>query len=112
MATTSKTDKDAEPEAEATSSALGTEIAALRADLSELAAHVARIAKTRASGLKSVADAKSGNALATGEATLQEIAGELRSLEDELADATRRRPLTAIGLAALAGYLFGILSRR
>jgi len=62
--------------------------------------------------MKSVADAKANDALATGEATLQEILGELRSLEDEIADATRRRPLTAIGLAALAGYLFGILTRR
>jgi ElaB/YqjD/DUF883 family membrane-anchored ribosome-binding protein len=111
MATTPKPNKDAEPEAEP-STALGTEIAALREDMRDLAAHVARIGKTRASGLKSVADAKAGDAMATGEATLQEIVGELRSLEEELSDATRRRPLTAIGLAALAGYFFGILTRR
>ena len=111
MATTPKTTKDAEPEAEPAGE-FGTEIAALRADMRDLAQHVASIGKARASGLKSVADAKANDALATGEATLQEILGELRSLEDDLADATRRRPLTAIGLAALAGYLFGILTRR
>jgi len=53
MATTPKTTKDAEPEAEPAGE-FGTEIAALRADMRDLAQHVASIGKARASGLKSV----------------------------------------------------------
>ncbi len=37
---------------------------------------------------------------------------ELQSLEDELADATRRRPFASLGLAALVGFLFGVMFRR
>jgi ElaB/YqjD/DUF883 family membrane-anchored ribosome-binding protein len=38
--------------------------------------------------------------------------GELLSLVDELAAATRRRPFASLGLAALVGFLFGVLFRR
>jgi ElaB/YqjD/DUF883 family membrane-anchored ribosome-binding protein len=41
-----------------------------------------------------------------------EIAGEWRRVEDDIADAARRRPWRSLGLAALAGFVLGVLWRR
>jgi ElaB/YqjD/DUF883 family membrane-anchored ribosome-binding protein len=49
---------------------------------------------------------------AKGEETLDDVLAELKSVEDELADATRRKPFAALGLAALVGFLLGVLFRR
>ena len=106
MATTRKEDvaEPAEP--------LNAEIAALRADLTELGSLVARIGRQRAAGLKAAAGETAAGGYAKGEQALDVVLGELRSLEDELADATRRRPFASLGLAALVGFLLGVMFRR
>ena len=91
---------------------LSAEISALRADLSELGTMVARMGRQRASGFRAAAGETAAEGYAKGEAALDIALAELRSLEDELADATRRRPFASLGLAALFGFLFGILFRR
>ena len=40
------------------------------------------------------------------------VLAELQSLEDEVAEAARRRPFATLGLAMLFGFLVGILFRR
>ena len=106
MATTRKEDivEPVEP--------LNAEIAALRSDLAELGSMVARIGRQRASGLKAAAGETAAEGYAKGEQALDAVLGELRSLEGELADATRRRPFASLGLAALFGFLVGVLFRR
>jgi ElaB/YqjD/DUF883 family membrane-anchored ribosome-binding protein len=107
MATTRKedvTETAAEP--------MNTEIAAIKADLAELGAVVSRIGRQRAAGLKAAATETAAGGYAKGEAALDVVLAELRSLEDELADATRRRPFASLGLAALIGFLLGVLFRR
>jgi len=99
-------------EIEATAEPLSVEVAALRADLAALGAMVARIGKQRAAGLKSAAGATAADGYAKGEEALDVVLAELQSLEDELADATRRRPFASLGLAALVGFLLGVLFRR
>jgi ElaB/YqjD/DUF883 family membrane-anchored ribosome-binding protein len=91
---------------------LKSEVAALRSDLADLGKLVARIGKDRASGLKSAAGATAAEGYARGEAALDVVLAELQSLEDELAEATRRRPFASLGLAALVGFLLGVLFRR
>ena len=81
-------------------------------DLAELGTMVARIGKQRAAGLKSAAGATAADGYAKGEQALDVVLAELQSLEDELADATRRRPFASLGLAALFGFLLGVLFRR
>lgn len=106
MATNPKIDLEAAAEP------LKDEVAALRADLAELAGAVTRIGKERAAGLKSAANSAAAEGYARGEAAVDVMMAELQSLEEELADATRRRPFASLGLAALFGFLVGVLFRR
>jgi ElaB/YqjD/DUF883 family membrane-anchored ribosome-binding protein len=106
MAGTRKETEEAEAEP------LQAQVTALRAELSELGGHVARITRRRAAGLKSAAESAASEGYAKGEEAIDAVLGELRSLEDELAEATRRKPFAALGLAALIGFLLGVLFRR
>jgi len=109
MATTRK---DLEEAAAEVTEPLGEQVAALRADLAELGGLVARIGKQRAAGLKSAATATASGGYAKGEEAIDVALAELQSLEEELAEATRRRPFASLGLAALVGFLIGVLFRR
>ncbi len=91
---------------------LASQVASLRADLAELGGMVARIGKDRARGLKSAATSTAQEGYAKGEAAIDVLLAELQSLEDEVADATRRRPFASLGLATLFGFLLGVMFRR
>jgi ElaB/YqjD/DUF883 family membrane-anchored ribosome-binding protein len=106
------TNPKADPEAAAATEPLSAEVQALRQDLTELGALVARIGKQRAAGLKSAATSTAAEGVAKGEAAMDVVLAELQSLEDELAEVTRRRPFASLGLAALFGFLLGVLFRR
>jgi ElaB/YqjD/DUF883 family membrane-anchored ribosome-binding protein len=99
-------------EIEAAAEPLSSEVAALRADLADLGKLVAKIGKQRAAGLKSAAGATAAEGYAKGEAAYDVVLAELQSLEDELAEATRRRPFASLGLATLVGFLLGVMFRR
>ena len=109
MATTRK---DLEDAAADVAEPLSEQVAALRADLAELGTLVAKVGKERARGLKSAAAATASGGYAKGEEAIDAVLGELQSLEDELAAATRRRPFASLGIAALFGFLVGVLFRR
>lgn len=106
------TRKELEDAAAEVAEPLAEQVAALRADMAELGQVVTRIGKQRARGLKSAASATAHEGYAKGEEAYDAVMGELQSLEDELAAATRRRPFASLGLAALVGFLFGVLFRR
>lgn len=97
---------------EAAAEPLKDEVAALRADLAELAGVVTRIGKERARSLKSAANSAASEGYARGGAAVDVMVAELQSLEEELADATRRRPFASLGLAVFFGFLIGVLFRR
>lgn len=97
---------------EAAPEALQAEMAALRADLGELATLVSRIGRHRAAGIKAAAGSAARDGYAKGEAAFDDILGELESLEQDLADAARRRPFASMGLAAFFGFLLGVFFRR
>ena len=99
-------------ETETAAEPLQAQVAALRTELAELGTHVATITRRRAAGLKSAAGATAAEGYAKGEAAVDVVLAELKSLEDELAEATRRRPFASLGLAALVGFLLGVLYRR
>jgi ElaB/YqjD/DUF883 family membrane-anchored ribosome-binding protein len=84
----------------------------LRADLARLATAATRTGKERAAAFKAAAAETASESYAKGEATLESVLAEMKSLEDELADATRRKPFAALGLAALVGFLCGVMFRR
>jgi ElaB/YqjD/DUF883 family membrane-anchored ribosome-binding protein len=91
---------------------LTTEVAALRADLAALGKMVSRISKERAHGLKEAASNAASEGYARGEAAYDVVLHELQSLENEVAEATRRRPFASLGLALLGGFLIGVIFRR
>lgn len=91
---------------------LAAEVANLRADLSKLASAAARSGRERAVALKAAAAETASEGYAKGEATIESVLAEMKSLEDDLAEATRRKPFAALGLAALVGFLLGVLFRR
>ncbi len=88
------------------------EMAALRDDISKRGAAMARSGRAHAESLKDAAASAARKGYARGEETLEDVLAEIESLEDELAEATRRRPFAALGLAALVGFLAGVLFRR
>lgn len=104
--------KDAEDAITSAAEPIGAEIASLRADLAELGKHVARIGKDRAEGIRSAASAAASDSVARGEAAYDVVLSELQALEEEVADATRRRPFASLGLAVLVGFLIGVVFRR
>ncbi|MFT3974084.1 MAG: hypothetical protein QM699_11730 [Amaricoccus sp.] len=106
------TRKDLEDAAAQMAEPLAAQVAALRADLAELGGHVAKIGKDRARGLKAAAGNTASEGYAKGEAAIDVLLAELQNLEDEVAEATRRRPFASLGMAALFGLLLGALFRR
>ena len=106
------TRKEIEDAAAEVAEPVAAQIAALRADMAELGALVSRIGKQRAAGLKSAATRTAADGYAKGEEAIDAALAELQSLEGELAEATRRRPFASLGLAALLGFLIGVLFRR
>lgn len=111
MAETRKSDAETSELARLTEP-LAAEVAALRADLARLASAATRTGKERAAAFKAAALDTASEGYAKGEATLESVLAEMKSLEDDLADATRRKPFAALGLAALVGFLLGVLFRR
>ncbi len=111
MADTRKTDTEGVDVAKLADD-LRAEVAALRDDIAKRGASLARTGKDHAAALKSAASSAARQGYARGEETVEDVLAELHSLEEELADATRRKPFAALGIAALVGFLAGVLFRR
>ena len=105
------TDKTKAEEAAAEDvSALSDELAKLRKDISALVDNVGRIGRERAEAI--AGSEKLSEGLAAGEAALSDFAAELRKIEKDIAASTRRGPWRALGIAALAGLIVGLVLRR
>lgn len=93
-----KTKDEDETGAEAS---LSAEVAELRRDLQRL---VAQVEKAGKAGL--------GKVIESGESLGRDAGDELRRLEDEVLRGTRESPWRALGIAALAGLVLGLIIRR
>lgn len=111
MAETRKTDADT-GDLNKLAEDLRAEMASMRDDLAKRGASLARSGKEHAAALKSAASSAARHGYAKGEETMEDVLAELRSLEEELADATRRKPFAALGIAAMIGFLLGVMFRR
>lgn len=110
MAMSTKTDKG--DDTDSVTAPLVNEIAALRAEMGDLTTLVTEAGKDRATKLRKAAETAAKGGLEKGEAKLEDVLKELHDLEDELLRRTRERPVAALGLAALVGFLVGVLFRR
>ena len=91
---------------------LSAEMKAMRKDLSELGDIVSRMGKARVASLRSTAQKKASDGLATGEAALADLTAEIESLEGRIAAETRDRPFRALGIAGLIGFMLAMILRR
>jgi ElaB/YqjD/DUF883 family membrane-anchored ribosome-binding protein len=110
-ASTSAAEADAN-KADAEAKALAAELAALRRDLKALGDHVARLGKTGVDQLTGRAKAKAAEASEAGSAFAAEVRGEFDELNEQVVAATRENPWRSLGIAALAGMVFGLMIRR
>ena len=109
---TKTTTKADEEKLEETADSMGDEMAAMRKDLSELGDIVTRMGKARVASLRSTAQKKASDGLATGEAALADLTAEIESLEGRIAAETRDRPFRALGIAGLIGFMLAMILRR
>ncbi len=84
------------------------QIEALRAELRQLAQTVLKLAEVQTAGLSSRLD----DLAETGRDGVTAAKTEAQHLMDEAAAYARAKPLKALGIAALVGLLFGLLSGR
>jgi ElaB/YqjD/DUF883 family membrane-anchored ribosome-binding protein len=93
---------------------LGTESAALREELERLAAAIERAAKSEGAEAMKAAGKAAREILARATTMVDEIAGKVEAGEgrEKLEAAIRDKPLVAVSVAALAGFLLAALVRR
>ena len=92
--------------------AISADIAQLRQDLSSLTDTVSKFGRKGAHEIAAIAQDSMSGKLAAGEAALNDIAHELHALEADIALSTRKNPWRALGIAAAAGFVLGLILRR
>jgi ElaB/YqjD/DUF883 family membrane-anchored ribosome-binding protein len=101
-----------------TNGSLGTESAALREELERLAAAIERAAKSEGAEAMKAAGETAREILARATTMVDELAGRTDAAKAiaegrvQLEAAIRDRPLAAIAIAALAGFVLAALVRR
>jgi ElaB/YqjD/DUF883 family membrane-anchored ribosome-binding protein len=100
------------PKGKAGNDDLQTQLDALRADLSALAALLQANSQKAAEGLKEKADALTGEARARATAAMGDLRREADRLEDRLETQVREKPLQSLMMAFGLGLLVSILLRR
>ena len=93
---------------------LGTKSAALREELERLAAAIERAAKSEGAEAMKAAGEAAREILARATTMVDGIAGKVEAGEgrEKLEAAIRDKPLVAVSVAALAGFLLAALVRR
>jgi len=93
---------------------LGTESAALREELERLATAIERAAKSEGAEAMKAAGEAAREILARATTMVDGIAGKVGAGEgrEKLEAAIRDKPLVAVSVAALAGFLLAALVRR
>ena len=91
---------------------LEDQVARLQDDIKSISASLARLGEAKVGEARSVANAKYGDIVQSGQGVVDDISGQLIAYEDQLIDAIRERPLAAVAGAMGIGYLIAVLSRR
>ncbi len=101
-----------------TDGSLGTESAALREELEQLAAAIERAAKTEGAEAMKAAGATAREILARATTMVDALAGKTDAAKAmaegrvQLEAAIRDKPLAAVAIAAVAGFVLAALVRR
>lgn len=112
MATASSKVRKIVDDASETDPDLQAQVAALKEDIANIAATIAKIGKNTARDATRSAASSYETAKVRGEETLDDIRLHARELEDQLAQSVRENPLTTIAVAAGVGFLLALIARR
>ena len=90
---------------------LEAEIARLREDVTRLAEQLAQTGEHSYSAAMRAASEGAEQLRAKGEAAVGAIRSNASDIEQQLSDAVREKPITALAIAAGIGYLLAVLRR-
>jgi ElaB/YqjD/DUF883 family membrane-anchored ribosome-binding protein len=96
----------------ATSEDLARQIEALKNDVASISRILADMGAQRRDDLKDSVNRTAADLRAKGEATVNDARDRGLELGEQAADAVRRQPATAIGLAVGVGFLIGFMTGR
>jgi ElaB/YqjD/DUF883 family membrane-anchored ribosome-binding protein len=91
---------------------LQAQITALKDDIANIAATLAKIGKNSAKDATRSATSSYEAAKARGEETFEDLRSQARELEDQLAETVREKPLTTLAVAVGVGFLLAMIARR
>ena len=88
------------------------EVSQLRTELTELAATIANYGKAEGENIKMQGLAVGEELLARSKETINSLSTQLASLEKEFAVQVKQKPVQALGLAVIFGFVIAALIRR
>lgn len=90
---------------------LEAEIARLREDVASLAAQLQKTGEHSYSAAMRAASEGAEHIRAKGEAAVDSLKSSASDIEQQISDAVREKPITALAIAAGVGYLLAVLRR-
>jgi ElaB/YqjD/DUF883 family membrane-anchored ribosome-binding protein len=96
----------------ATTEDLEADIKQLKADIEKLARQLAKTGEHGYGTARRAAAEGVEQLRVQGEAAMESLRGNARDFEQQIADHVREKPVTSLAIAAGAGFLFALLSRR
>jgi ElaB/YqjD/DUF883 family membrane-anchored ribosome-binding protein len=99
-------------ERKVTTEDLEADIARLRDDIAKLAKQFAAMGESSVNAARRAANDGVDQLRVRGEAAIEDMRDKARDLEADLVANVREKPLTSLALAAGAGFLFALISRR
>jgi ElaB/YqjD/DUF883 family membrane-anchored ribosome-binding protein len=112
MATVSSKVRKAVDDATDNTPDLQAQVAALKEDIANIAATLAKIGKNSAKDATRSAASSYEAAKVRGEETFEDLRSQARELEDQLVETVRENPLTTLAVAAGVGFLLALIARR
>lgn len=100
-----------DPAADVAPEDLEAEIARLREDVARLAEQLARTGEHSYAAAVRAASDGADQLRAKGEAAVEALRSNATDIEQQISDAVREKPLTALAIAAGVGYLLAVLRR-
>ena len=111
MATTAA-GKTTSPQTAADVSELEADVRQLKADIEKLTKQLAATGQQGYGTAKRAAAEGVEHLRAQGEAAFDSLRGNARDLEEQMLAHVREKPVTSLAIAAAAGFLFALMSRR
>lgn len=91
---------------------VSAQLAQLREDLSNLASSVKALGAGVSAEVKAKASRVADDAYVASEEAVHTVRNEIQSINDNLTEQVQRNPLQSLGIAAAAGFLLAIFTRR